>query len=103
MKQSYKHCTTAEDIPEGPHFAILNFSTVHVPGDERSRTNPGHGYPTYDQSVISYYAYDDETEWKKEVQERQVQAEKGFGPPKFVALKNVTRASVKTTVQVDID
>ena len=44
------------EIPSGKHFAILIFksSSVHVPGDERSRTNPGHGYPAHDVTYESY-------------------------------------------------
>lgn len=38
-------------------YAIIYESSVFIPGDERSRTNPGHGYPestmTYD--VIKYF------------------------------------------------
>lgn len=35
------------DVPKDSHYAILVFETtsVYIPGDERSRTNPGHGYP----------------------------------------------------------
>jgi hypothetical protein len=45
-----------EQMPTMGHFAILIFtsSTVHIPGDERSRTCPGHGYPAYDQTTKSY-------------------------------------------------
>jgi len=37
------------DIPDGEHLTVLIYktSTQHVPGDERSRTHPGHGYPAH--------------------------------------------------------
>ena len=37
------------DVPSEPHFAVLIYGkrSVWVPGDERSRTNPGHGYPEH--------------------------------------------------------
>ncbi len=28
-------------------FAVVYVETHHVAGDERSRTNPGHGYPAH--------------------------------------------------------
>jgi hypothetical protein len=42
-----------DSIPMYPHDAILVFesSTTHVPGDERSRTHPGHGYPAHDVTM----------------------------------------------------
>jgi hypothetical protein len=45
-----------DQVPNDRHFAILVFksSTVHVPGDERSRTAPGHGYPAHDVTHQSY-------------------------------------------------
>lgn len=35
------------DIPNGPHYAVILYGvrSVYTPGDERSRTHPGHGYP----------------------------------------------------------
>ena len=35
------------DIPNGPHYAVIIYGvrSVYTPGDERSRTHPGHGYP----------------------------------------------------------
>lgn len=42
-----KTVRTAADLPADgkERFAILEQVAVHIPGDERSRTNPGHGYP----------------------------------------------------------
>lgn len=37
------------DLTAGIRFLILVFkiTDVYIPGDERSRTNPGHGYPEH--------------------------------------------------------
>lgn len=57
------------DIPNSPHYAIMIIDTVSmlIPGDERSRTHPGHGYPerteTYD--TIQYKSYTDCDEGKQ--------------------------------------
>jgi hypothetical protein len=32
-----------ENIPKGSHWAIIEFGSITILGDERSRTNPGHG------------------------------------------------------------
>lgn len=31
-------------------FLIVTNVNVYVPGDERSKTNPGHGYPAYTET-----------------------------------------------------
>ena len=30
----------ASDVPNGEHYAILEFDTIYIPGDDRSRSNP---------------------------------------------------------------
>lgn len=51
-----KKVDSPDEMPAQKHFAILIFktSTTHVPGDERSRTAPGHGYPAHDVTNKSY-------------------------------------------------
>jgi hypothetical protein len=53
---------------KGPHFAVLVFSneSVTIPGDERSRTSPGHGYPEHTQTyeTVEYYATINQSEWE---------------------------------------
>lgn len=48
-----------DDVPNGHHFAVIIFGTgsVDVPGDERSRTCPGHGYPAYTQTYNDYHYF----------------------------------------------
>ena len=45
------------DIPKEDHFAIIDSNSVYIPGDERSRTNPGHGYPASTEYFIIYRAF----------------------------------------------
>ncbi len=52
---AYVRCVA--DIPKIPHYALFVNDSVHIPGDERSRTNPGHGYPAEDRVFLSYEAY----------------------------------------------
>ncbi len=47
-------------IPKTPHYAVLinKSQTIYHEGDERSRTNPGHGYPAYSETINSIEYYD---------------------------------------------
>ncbi len=42
-----KKIEAPDQAPSDDHYLLIIFETasVYVPGDERSRTNPGHGYP----------------------------------------------------------
>lgn len=59
------YVTRKADMPEGSHYAILVFRSMHIPGDERSRTNPGHGYPERTEHVVEYQAYLDRAMWEE--------------------------------------
>lgn len=54
-----------------PHYAALVFSSIHIPGDERSRTNPGHGYPAEDKGVVEYIAFHSREEMERWVQDAE--------------------------------
>ena len=53
------------DFPDTPHLAIIEFGTIYIPGDERSRTNPGHGYPASSETTMTYtwFALQDREHW----------------------------------------
>jgi hypothetical protein len=74
MKLTRNHRTIkeADEIPDGKHYAALEFSTVTIPGDERSRTNPGHGYPEEIKVVANYIQFDDEEAMKEWVMDKKV-------------------------------
>ncbi len=48
---------TLKDVPAADHYAIFRQDSHYTPGDERSRTNPGHGYPASTDYFLSYEAY----------------------------------------------
>lgn len=62
--------TSADKMPSGEHWAIVEFSSFTVPGDERSRTAPGHGYPEHQQTTVEYRAYLTREDFEAEMQER---------------------------------
>ena len=98
-KGTKKHVSVKSDMPTGDHYAIMEFSSINIPGDERSRTNPGHGYPAYTDHFIRYIAFTDKAEWEREVQER---TNSKYGSNDFVATF-VKQAKVSTTVSVAVD
>lgn len=56
------------NVPSQPHYAALVFESIYIEGDERSRTNPGHGYPAHSESVVKYITFKDEAEMNGWVQ-----------------------------------
>ena len=58
-----------KSIPQEKHFAALVFDTktIYHEGDERSWTNPGHGYSAFTEHIdtIDYIAFKNEEEIKK--------------------------------------
>jgi hypothetical protein len=46
-----------EDIPQDEHYACYSQGYEHIPGDERSRTHPGHGYPASTTYFVNYMAF----------------------------------------------
>lgn len=46
-------------------FIVLETDSYHVDGDERSRTNPGHGYPAHTVEYIKAHEIPSEAELMK--------------------------------------
>lgn len=88
--------TGISSIPNNPHWAIVSTTSITIPGDERSRTNPGHGYPEHTETYITYEAFTSQAEWENEIERRTLQK---YGAA-FKALK-VEVADVKVRVAVD--
>lgn len=84
------------DIPNGPHWAIIKTVSVTIPGDERSRTNPGHGYPAHTEEFITYKAFIIQSEWEEEIEKLTMRGER------FTAIK-ASVAKVKVTVWSSCD
>ena len=52
-----------DQIPSEPFYAILHPVSTNIPGDERSRNNPGHGYPEYTVQSWNVEAFDNKESW----------------------------------------
>lgn len=97
MKTS-TYCSNGGDVPKGEHYAIIEFGQIYIEGDDRSKKNPGHGYPGGYESTVKYIAYTDINEWTAEITRRQKDS---FYKDKFVAIKS-TPAKITTEIQVSI-
>jgi hypothetical protein len=93
---SRKYCDNAGDIPRTDHFAILEFSSITIPGDERSRSHPGHGYPESTERVVKYISFTDQAEWEEDVRRRVERHDNNFS-----AIK-VSPAGVTVDVNIKI-
>ncbi len=95
---AYTICKNINDIPKEPHFAIITFVSVDIPGDERSRTNPGHGYPATTEYYTQYFAFPSNCRDIWELQIREMTARKlPFVP--IVATPAVVQTSITVTVK----
>lgn len=87
-----------EDFPPGEHFAIIKFSSVHIPADQRSIEAPGHGYPARDQPTITYQYYLSKEDWEEAIRLLEI-----FPVvEKYVAVRVIT-ASVKKNIEITIN
>ena len=67
---TYKY--DVSEVPNSPSFVILTTKSTYIPGDERSRTNPGHGYPGGYEKSWYLQVFDTEEEWATEVKRLQL-------------------------------
>lgn len=95
-KETMKTITKAEDMFRGKHFVILEFSSYHVPGDERSKQHPGHGYHAHDVAYTRYRATQDKQEWENEI------AKQTLARMPFVAFVAGPLAEITTHTKVEI-
>ena len=94
-----RYCHSKTDVPKTKHYAILTFGSITIPGDERSRTAPGHGYPEHSESTAEYIAFDNREEWETEIASM---SGKFFQSHDFVALV-VEPAKITTEIKVKVD
>lgn len=94
MKRIFAH--HIQDIPNTPFFAILLPKSVTIPGDERSRTNPGHGYPESTEYSFDIQIYSLKEDWEKEISRMQL------AKREFKAIQGFP-ATISTNVSVSIN
>lgn len=78
-------------------FAAFVEDSYTVPGDERSRTNPGHGYPEHTVTHTTVREFDNEAELKRWVGEQA----KSVYSPKYRIVR-CTPVQVTTEVKINL-
>lgn len=64
-----KYVHKLSDIPKTPHYVIVKIDGVYIPGDERSRTNPGHGYGPRTERFPEMRVTTNKADWEKAIAE----------------------------------
>lgn len=95
-----KYVHSLADIPKEPHYVIIKIGSVFIPGDERSRTNPGHGYPERTEHYPEMRVTTNKAHWEKEIAE---EIERDPKQQNFIAYFVPAIAAVTTKVSVDIN
>jgi len=97
----------SKTFPNKQHYAIMIFDTksVYHEGDERSRTNPGHGYPAHTETFdnFEYLSYDmtDKESWEKKIIE--LHKEVGYYKKDFVAFIGQPKVEINTEVKINLN
>lgn len=79
-------------------YIIITDVSVTTPGDERSRTHPGHGYPESTDTYQRVQFFENKEEWQERVAVLQRQR---YGNNPFKAGKFIS-AEVTTTIEVKV-
>jgi hypothetical protein len=79
-------------------FAVIENKTLQHPGDERSRTNPGHGYPAYSESIEEFKEFKNEAEMQAYVEQMEKRTY-GKAAYKIISFEEL---AVRTTVSVEV-
>jgi len=95
-----KYVRKLSDIPKEPHYVIVKIGSVYIPGDERSRTHPGHGYGERTEHYPEMRVTTNKAHWEKEIAEEIEQDPK---QQNFIAYFVPGIAEVKTEVKVSIE
>lgn len=98
---SRKHPTKTCELPSDSFYAILYPESITIPGDERSRTNPGHGYPEHTEHSWRMEVFSTREEWLAEV-DRLSKRGGGYSATEFRAVR-ITPAKITTAVSVTVD
>jgi len=92
-----KFPTQPQEIGDEPIYLILKPRSTYIPGDERSRTNPGHGYPAGTEHSWDIEIYTYRAEWEAEIK-RATASRTAFKAGLFTPAKVVTEVKVEVTV-----
>lgn len=90
-----KYPTRVEELPNEEFYAILTPKSVTIPGDERSRQAPGHGYPEHTEDSWSIEVFTVYAQWLDTIV--ALEKRSGHSPYKAVIIKP---SKVETKVSI---
>jgi len=96
-----RYVRSKNDIPDYSHYVIVDFETIHIPGDERSRAQPGHGYPATTDTVCRYIVFDTKEEWVSAIQQRMINPSLANSFVSLVASPARVELGIHVTVETD--
>lgn len=103
-----KKIKNSDSFPTFEHYGLIIFKTTNInhEGDERSRTNPGHGYPAYSETVNNFeYFYSDKNsvngKYELETELKRLYTEKP-GRQDFVCFESSGKLDVRTNVSISV-
>ena len=101
-----KKINNSKDFPNEQHYAIIIFDERHIhhEGDERSRTNPGHGYPAHTETIndFQYISFEHSEQGKLEW-ETKLKELHGKKPEQmnFVGFESGKKVSMITNITIE--
>ena len=81
-------------------YGIIETSSTFIPGDERSQTHPGHGYPAYTVHHEEITEFKTREEWEKWINEA---VNPKFGSPKEFRAIIFREVELKISFNINID
>lgn len=90
----YRRVTSKADAPTEPHYAVIEFDSVYIPGDQRSIDYPGHGYPSHSEDTQHYIVFENKEVWEFYVKMNRT---------KNIMAVYIIPATIKTNVTVDVN
>ena len=78
-------------------YAVIYSDSIYHEGDERSRTNPGHGYPAWTETIEKIQTFKDEAALKEWILKNNT----GYSRKTFTAIR-YQELKVSTEVQVTL-
>lgn len=83
-------------------YAALVKRSIYIPGDERSRTHPGHGYPGGTEEVTDLRVFKDRADMEAWVESEERSRER-YGTRTDYTLIEYRELTVKRSVSVKVD
>ena len=90
--------TASIELRTKEFYAAFIRDSYSVEGDERSRTNPGHGYPAHTVSYTKVEEFQDEEEMRRWVERQEMST---YTKSKYRIVKCIPM-EVRTTVNVEV-